>query len=142
MTDLNAFGSGARFHHIGLVVGSIDEVNPALNTFLDPIQKVKLAFVSLNGAPLELLEPMGEDSPLARSLETGNKLVHVCFEVPDLEQAIAEGRRHGFHRIRSPVPAVAFGNREIVWVFSRTYGLVELLRAELQASDPDSSSAS
>ena len=129
ISELNAFGAGARFHHTGLVLKSIEAVSPGSETTFDPIQKVKIAFVSLNGAHLELLEPVGDDSPVKKGLESGARLVHLCFEVPDLAAAIEKGRAHGFHRIGGPVPAVVFDGREIAWVFSRTYGLVELLAA-------------
>jgi methylmalonyl-CoA/ethylmalonyl-CoA epimerase len=128
--DLNAFGDEAAFDHVGVAVPSIREaVEGDLRVVSDGRQKVSVAFVELNGLRVELIEPHDEDSPVASSLESGRQLVHICYRVPDLDAAIRRGREHGFHRIGSPTPAVAFSGRRIAWVFSRTYGLVELLEA-------------
>ena len=124
---LNAFGDGAKLHHVGLGVASIEKLTQDAVTWDDPIQKVRVAFVELNGARIELVEPLGEDSPVNRSIREGVKLLHLCYEVPDLEVAMQRSQAFGFRRIQKPVPAVAFENRRIAWVFSFDYGLVELL---------------
>ena len=125
------FGEAAQLHHIGLVVRSIAEAEPGMLGVADPIQDVRVAFVVVNGVQIELLEPLGENSPIASNLNSNVKLVHLCFEVPDIRGALSHARQHGFHCIRLPAPAVAFNGREIAWVYSRTYGLVELLQGEL-----------
>ena len=125
--NIEPFGPQATLHHVGLVVSSIDEVSPESEVFLDPIQKVKVSFISLQGVPVELISPHGEDSPVLQSLRKGTKLVHLCYEVDDLEKTIEECARHGFRCITKPVSAVAFGNRRIAWLFHRFFGLFELL---------------
>jgi len=60
-------------------------------------------------------------------LKKQQSLYHLCFEVKTIEKAIEMARKHGFHCIAAPVPAKAFGSRRIAWLFSRDYGLVELL---------------
>jgi len=127
MIEFNFFSEDARFHHLGVAVRSIKEVSPLSEPIIDPIQKVAVAFVCLNGTQLELIEPYGKQSPIARSLVKGVKLLHVCYAVPDLEAAIKTCRRYGFHCIGRPVPAVAFDDRKIAWVYSNQYGLFELL---------------
>lgn len=112
---LNVFGDGAAFHHVGVGVGSIERVSPDAVVFDDPIQKVKVAFVELNGATMELVEPLGDDSPVCRSISDGVKLLHICYTVPDIELALHQSRKFGFRCIQSPVPAVAFDNRRIAW---------------------------
>jgi len=127
MIDCNFFGDGAKLHHLGIAVRSIEEVSPSSETITDPIQKVTVAFVRVNGITFELIEPCGDHSPITRSLENGVKLLHVCYSVPDLEMVIKACRKHGFHCIERPVPAVAFDDRKIAWVYSSQYGLFELL---------------
>ena len=124
---LDAFGDGAKLHHVGLGVASIAKLTQDAVTWDDPIQKVRVAFVELNGATIELVEPLGENSPVIRSIREGITLLHLCYEVPDLELALQRARTFGFRRIQKPVPAVAFEDRRIAWVFSFDYGLVELL---------------
>ena len=126
---LHFFGDKARFDHIGLAVKSIREVSPSSEVIVDSVQKVALAFVSVGGIKYELLEPSGEDSPVFESLKKNVKLLHICYSVPELETAIKECRKHGFHCIARPVPAAAFNNRKIAWVYSPVYGLIELLES-------------
>lgn len=127
MVKFDFFGQGARFHHLGIVVRSIKDVSPQSVPIADPIQQVAVAFVCVNGLSVELIEPCGEQSPVLRSLNEGVKLLHVCYVVPDLPVGIGISRKHGFHCIRQPVPARAFGNAKITWMYSNRYGLFELL---------------
>lgn len=127
MIKLDFFGEDAKFQHIGVAVKSIKDVCPSSEITVDPNQSVSVAFVLMNGINLELIEPYGDKSPIKDSLNKGIKLLHICYAVPDIETAIKKCRKHGFHLIVRPIPAVAFNNRKIAWVYSNIYGLVELL---------------
>ena len=127
MKDVSAFGADARVHHVGIAVKSIAAYDATLETWHDPIQKVRVAFFTMHGITLELIEPAADDAPVLRSLKDGVKLLHTCFEVDVLEPALASGKAAGFQRIRPPAPATAFQERRIAWVFHRELGLVELL---------------
>lgn len=129
MTTQSFFGPGAKFHHVGLAVDSIRDVCPESDPRVEHAQGVSMAFVSLDGVTVELLEPFGERSPIARNLEAGVKLLHLCFEVPNLQDAVAACKAAGFHRITRPVETEYFPGRSIVWVHSPVYGLIELLEA-------------
>jgi methylmalonyl-CoA/ethylmalonyl-CoA epimerase len=133
MLELNLLGNDAVFDHVGLAVHSIEAAlgtGREVDIFSDDIQKVSVAFIQMNGVSVELIEPLGEKTPVALSLKKGQQLVHLCFRVPDIEAAIQKGRENGFHCIARPAPAVAFNDRKIAWLFSRTYGLVEILEME------------
>lgn len=125
--DPTFFGEHARFHHVGLGVRSIADACPNAEVVANATQGVSMAFIDLHGLRLELLEPLGEDSPIAKNLRDGVKLLHVCFEVPDVDAAVEAGRTAGFHRVSQSVTVPEYEDRTIAWVFSRTYGLVELL---------------
>jgi methylmalonyl-CoA/ethylmalonyl-CoA epimerase len=126
----NLFGDEAVFDHVGVAVRSIEAIGVSNGPVTrDAKQRVSVAFVETGGVTLELIEPLGDNSPVLRSIESGQTLVHLCFRVPDLERALAAGKQAGFHRLSAPTPAPAFENRRIAWVFSRTFGLVELLEA-------------
>ena len=125
--NIDPFGPDATLHHVGLVVASISAVAPDNEIFFDPIQKVKVSFISIQGMPVELIEPQGEESPVMQSLRKGTKLVHFCYEVDNLKAAIVLCTQDGFRYIAKPVPAVAFNQRHIAWVFHRVFGLFELL---------------
>jgi methylmalonyl-CoA/ethylmalonyl-CoA epimerase len=126
---LDCFGPGARFHHVGIAVSSIRAILPACQPTHDPIQKVNVALVLLNGLRLEQIESVGEDSPISLALKKGIKYIHVCFEVDDVKVSLRCSRKWGFHVIRQPAPATAFHERQIAFVFSRSFGLIELLES-------------
>jgi glyoxalase/bleomycin resistance protein/dioxygenase superfamily protein len=125
--SLDCFGPDASFHHVGMVVREIASTCPGLEKFFDPAQDVSVAFVNLHGATIEFIEPGSPTSPVSNSLAQSIKLVHLCYSVPDLESAIAHAKQRGFRLIARPVPAVAFGQRRIAWVFHQVLGLFELL---------------
>jgi methylmalonyl-CoA/ethylmalonyl-CoA epimerase len=129
-TAVEWFGAAATFDHVGVAVRSLAETGIAnLVVTEDGRQKVSVAFVQTGGITLELIEPLGEASPVLQSLAKGQSLVHLCFRVDDLDAAMAAGKRSGFHRLAAPVPAPAFDGRRIAWVFHSTYGVVELLES-------------
>ena len=128
------------FHHVGFVVASIERTVDSLAKSLgadwdghiihDPNQGVRVTFLrSQNAAdPLfELVEP-AEDNPTVQAfLQRGGGLHHVCYEVENLEQALARMRAAGGLITRQPLPAVAFGGRRIAWVYTKTKLLIEYL---------------
>ena len=67
---------------LGLTVGAIVE---------NAEQGVRLAYVDLGNARLELIEPLRDDSPIVRFLERNpaGGLHHVSFNVGDLDAALA-----------------------------------------------------
>ena len=97
---------------------------------LDPLQRVKVCFLEKQGAPrLELLEPVGEDSPVARTLAaSGVTPYHMCYEVKNLNTAIAHLRTsRRFLLVNGPVPACALDDRHVAFMFQKNIGLIELL---------------
>lgn len=131
-----------RFHHVGYAVANIrdyldDFVIPLFNpesvseTYADPVQNVRVCFVEMqNGTTIELVEPMGKDSPVTKIVESKRTgLYHLCFEVDDLDAEIVRFRKKRCIPLSKPVPAVAFGGRRIVFLATPQNDLVELLEA-------------
>ena len=64
-----------------------------------PEHGVRVVFVDVPGNRIELLEPLGESSPIAKFLEKNpdGGMHHICFDVDDLlqmrDQMIAQGAR-------------------------------------------------
>jgi methylmalonyl-CoA/ethylmalonyl-CoA epimerase len=126
--EYNPFGDTAEFDHIGIVVGSIENIGIKTgDIFHDPIQKAKVAFICVHGFRVEFIEPATEDSPVINKLKQGEKLVHMCFRTSNLSIALKNARKSGFHPMSRPKPAVAFDNRKIVWLYSKVFGLIELV---------------
>jgi methylmalonyl-CoA/ethylmalonyl-CoA epimerase len=91
-----------RLNHVGVATPSIERslttyrelfgTEPHGPAFELPAQGVRVCFVDAPNAQVELIEPLGDNSPIAKFLEK-NPLGgqhHVCFEVPDITEARAE----------------------------------------------------
>jgi methylmalonyl-CoA/ethylmalonyl-CoA epimerase len=134
------------FHHVGFVVADIAATVESFArslgaqwdgcVYADPYQKVKVTFLRTRPAEpqIELVEPNGEDSPVLRFLqEKGGGLHHVCYEVDDLDAAMAEMKSRAAMIARRPKPAVAFQGRRIAWMLTAEKLLVELLERAAKA---------
>ena len=98
--------------------------------FDDPIQRVRVCFLGNGSAgelAIELIEPLGSDSPVTRLLAKGGGAYHVCYNVANLDQALEEIRAKGCLVVAAPAPAVAYGGRRIAWFFTPDRQLVELV---------------
>lgn len=137
MTSINLFGPDAELDHVGMAVRQIDDVLADAESTLDPIQKVTVAFFDLHGLTIELVEPDGDASPISQQVKKGVKLLHLCYRVRDLDDAIRRARSAGLFPISPAVPAKAFQGRRIAWLFSQTMGLFELVEV---GSDDDARS--
>src|SRR3954453_21087184 len=93
--------------HIGIAVKSIDaaRVYEALGLTVDHVevvetQGVRTAFLSVGDSNLELLEPTGPDSAVAKFIEKrGEGIHHLCFRVDDIEAHLARLEEQGFRLI-------------------------------------------
>ena len=90
-----------RLNHVGVATPSIEQ---SIATYRDtlgaqvigapfdlPSQGVRVCFVDAPNTQIELIEPLGADSPILRFLEK-NPLGgqhHVCYEVADIHEAKA-----------------------------------------------------
>jgi methylmalonyl-CoA/ethylmalonyl-CoA epimerase len=99
--------------HIGIAVRSLDAVRiyEAMGLTIDHVetvatQGVKTAFLSAGDANLELLEPTGPDSTIAKVIEKrGEGIHHLCVRVDDLEAQMERLKAQGFRLINeAPVP--------------------------------------
>ncbi len=129
------------FHHIGIACHSIDKTKAfyvqmgyqASAVVDDPLQHVRVCFLE-NGdkAPrIELLEPLDEQSPIARTLaSTGVTPYHTCYEVADIEAAVAALRKQRFLLVSGPVPACAMEDRRIAFLYNKNTGLIEVVETQ------------
>ena len=123
------FGYGFRLHHIGVYVEKLSDLVQIEKIIKDPRQGVYLSFIKLGDSTIELLQPIDEKSPVFAAASRGQKLLHLCYEVDNLHKAIQTCIKSEFFLVRSPVTAVAFPGQEIAWLFSKNFGLIELLGA-------------
>jgi len=111
----------ARFHSetFGLKVSGPIEV---------PSQKVKIAFMEIGEVKLELIEPLGEDSPILKFIQKrGEGLHHICFQVEDIDQALKELKNKNIKLIDENPRMGATGKRIAFLHPDSVYGvLIEL----------------
>lgn len=87
--DIKAAAATYR-NQLGAVVSAFDSL---------PEHGVTVCFIELPNTKIELLEPLGEGSPIAAFLEKNPSggMHHICYEVADILQArdhlIAQGAR-------------------------------------------------
>lgn len=128
------------FHHIGIACRDIAKTQAfylgqgytASPVVEDPLQHVRISFLEKEGAPrIELLEPLDDQSPVARTLATsGVSPYHMCYEVQDIEAAVNHLRGQRFLLVNGPVPACAMDDRRIAFLFQKNTGLIELVEAQ------------
>ncbi|HET8772855.1 MAG TPA: methylmalonyl-CoA epimerase [Thermoanaerobaculia bacterium] len=102
-----------KLDHIGIAVKSLDaaRVYEALGLTIDHVetvetQKVKTAFLSVGDSQLELLEPTGPDSTIAKFIEKrGEGIHHICLRVDNIEAHLETLKAQGYRLINeAPVP--------------------------------------
>jgi methylmalonyl-CoA epimerase len=124
--------------HVAIAVPSIASALPHYETLLGAVgsppervdaQGVSVVFVGTGPGRIELLEPLRDDTPVARFLaRRGPGLHHIAYRVPDLAAALAECSEQGLALIdREPRPG-AHGRR-VAFLHPRTTSgvLIELI---------------
>ena len=95
-----------KLNHIAIATPNLDK---AIRTYkdilgvkisapLDQIEHgVKVVFIEIPNTKIELLEPLGENSPIENFLEKNKKggIHHICFEVEDIDSAISRLKKDG-----------------------------------------------
>ena len=106
-----------RIAHVGIAVRSIAEATPlweALGMRIEsvedvPDEGVRVAFIACGESHIELLEPLGADSPIARFLERrGPGIHHLCLASDDVRADDAALRAAGLELLR-PEPTRGAG---------------------------------
>ncbi|WP_042355121.1 methylmalonyl-CoA epimerase [Bacillus rubiinfantis] len=110
-----------KVDHIGIAVTSLEAVLPFYTEVLQlPLlrieevesQQVKVAFLQAGETKLELLEPMSQESAVAKFIEKrGAGIHHVALGVESIQQRIAELKEQGIRMIdESPRPGAGGAN--------------------------------
>lgn len=99
----------SHIEHLGIAVRSIEDALPYWENVLGlkcysieevADQKVKTAFLKVGQTKIELLEPISEESTIAKFLETrGEGFHHMAYAVENIEEALAEMESKGVRLI-------------------------------------------
>ena len=130
-----------RLNHVGVATPSIADsivlyremlgATDITEPFDLPAQGVKVCFVNLPNSQIELIEPLGEASPvhgfLAKNPKGGQH--HVCFEVVDIIAARDEMRARGATILGTGEPRIGAHGTPVIFVHPKDMGgvLVELM---------------
>jgi methylmalonyl-CoA/ethylmalonyl-CoA epimerase len=107
-----------KVDHIGIAVVSLQESLVLyteqlgmlhMKTEMVASQGVTVAFLDAGNIKLELLEPTGPDSPVAKFIEhRGQGIHHIAYKVENIEERIAEIKDKGIQMINDvPKPGAA-----------------------------------
>ena len=129
---------GLPLDHVAIAVESIDRALPILKAVTGAesssrerveAQGVALVFLGSGDGKLELLEPLGPDSPVGRFLEKrGPGLHHIAYRVPDIRAALADLADQGFELVDTEPRPGARGH-QVAFLHPRSTGgvLIELV---------------
>jgi len=134
-----------RLNHVGIATPSIERslehyltlfgAEPSSPPFDLPAQGVRVCFIDAPNMQVELLQPLGPDSPVAKFIDKNpdGGQHHVCFEVPDIAAARADFEAQGV-RILGPTRIGAHGT-PIFFVHPKDMGgvLTEYMESPKQA---------
>jgi methylmalonyl-CoA/ethylmalonyl-CoA epimerase len=134
-----------RLNHVGVATPSIENSVALYRDLLGatkihepfdlPAQGVRVCFVDTPNSQIELIEPLGPDSPLVRFLEKNPQggQHHVCFEVPDIHVAKAEMEAKGAKVLGEP--RIGAHGTLVIFVHPKDMGgvLVELMETPTAA---------
>jgi methylmalonyl-CoA/ethylmalonyl-CoA epimerase len=136
----------SKVDHVGIAVNALAESQPLYEALLgtraagrETIESegVRVAFFGEGPGRVELLEPTGPDSPVARFLQRrGPGLHHVCLVVTDLDAALARAAERGAEPL-PPGIRVGAGGRRVAFLHPRSAGGVLLELAEDRPEPPD-----
>ena len=98
-----------------------------------PEHGVTVVFVDLGNTRIELMEPLGEDSPIAGFLEknpTGG-MHHVCYEVDDILAARDKLKDQGVRVLGDGEPKIGAHGKPVLFLHPKDFAgtLIELQQA-------------
>jgi methylmalonyl-CoA/ethylmalonyl-CoA epimerase len=131
-----------RLNHVAIAVKNLDaavavyrdtlgaEVSEAL---AQPDHGVTVVFITLPNTKIELLEPLGEGSPIAKFLEKNpdGGIHHVCYEVDDIFTARDRMKNEGARVLGSGDPKIGAHGKPVLFLHPKDFcgTLVELEQA-------------
>jgi methylmalonyl-CoA epimerase len=130
-----------RIDHIGIAVPDLEQ---ALAPYVEGLglkvahqevvenQKVRVAMLPVGETNIELLEPISDDSPIARFIERrGPGIHHIALAVEDIEASLARMESAGVRMIDEE-PRPGAGGTKVAFAHPKSMGgvLVELVEGE------------
>lgn len=130
-----------NIHHTAIAVADLDAavesfkeqygVEPLYREIVES-QGVAEAMIAVGGSHVQLLQPLGPDTPVGRFLErNGEGIHHLAFQVADIEAALAHLKAQGATLV-DVEPRIGGGGQRIAFVHPKAFAgsLIELVEVE------------
>jgi methylmalonyl-CoA/ethylmalonyl-CoA epimerase len=131
-----------RLNHVAIAVRNIESASGVYRDTLgaqvsepEPVPEhgVTVVFITLPNTKIELLEPLGADSPIAKFLEKSpdGGIHHVCYEVEDIGAARDRLVQTGARVLGSGEPKIGAHGKPVLFLHPKDFcgTLVELEQA-------------
>ena len=123
-----------QLHHIGYIVknaedsSSVQDELHLIASVNDSMQVAKIClYKNRENQLIELVEPLNETSPVWNFLQkNGNGFHHECYEA-NLEEIDKYASEHKLYKVKGPVPAVIFNNREVLFYMNQEKKMIEFI---------------
>jgi methylmalonyl-CoA/ethylmalonyl-CoA epimerase len=129
-----------RIEHIAIAVANVDAMAEMLRDKLGiaveyaedlPEHATRLAMLPVGESYIELLQGLAPSAKTAQWLaEKGQSLYHICFEVEDIDAALAELKAKGTPLLNE-TPAIGHGNCRIAFIDPKATGNILFELAEM-----------
>jgi methylmalonyl-CoA/ethylmalonyl-CoA epimerase len=128
-----------RLNHVAIAVKSLDAATAQYRDILgatvssplpQPEHGVTVVFISLPNTKIELLEPLGNASPVAKFLERNpdGGIHHICYEVDDIVAARETVRMKGVRVLGDGEPKIGAHGKPVLFLHPKDFNgtLIEL----------------
>ena len=130
-------GFKMKIHHIGYLTKNLSKTQQQMQELgfaveqessYDAGRAVNIAFLVSGNYRSELIEPASKESPLYPLLKRyKNTPYHICYEVSNLSDAVAEYEQKGYSVIQQPQEAPCIGQHKVAFLMHINVGMIELL---------------
>jgi methylmalonyl-CoA/ethylmalonyl-CoA epimerase len=131
-----------RLNHVAIAVRDIAKASAVYRETLgaevsdkvpQPDHGVNTVFITLPNTKIELLEPLGDDSPIAKFLERNpdGGIHHICYEVDDIIAARDQLKSRGARVLGSGEPRIGAHGKPVLFLHPKDFcgTLVEIEQA-------------
>jgi methylmalonyl-CoA/ethylmalonyl-CoA epimerase len=131
-----------RLNHVAIAVRDIAKAAKVYKDTLgaevtaqvqQPAHGVTTVFINLPNTKIELLEPLGEGSPINKFLDKNpdGGIHHVCYEVPDIRAARDQLKAQGARVLGDGEPKIGAHGKPVLFLHPKDFcgTLVELEQA-------------
>jgi methylmalonyl-CoA/ethylmalonyl-CoA epimerase len=128
-----------RLNHVAIAVKDLEKASGVYKNALganvgapmaQPEHGVTVVFIELPNTKIELLEPLGEGSPIAKFLEKSpdGGIHHVCYEVDDIIAARDQLKEQGARVLGDGTPKIGAHGKPVLFLHPKDFcgTLVEL----------------